>query len=194
MTVVQDITTRKQAEATLYKQANFDPLTGLPNRRKAHENLTSRLQLAWKEQKKVAVLYLDIDNFKNVNDTFGHHVGDQLLQLVSGRLLKCCKDFAHICHIGGDEFLIYTSYSETSEVEKLAGRLLYDVQTPVTIEGKQIFISTSIGISKYPEDSNDVTGLIKFADMALYESKKNGRNRISFFDKELDHLLKHKVT
>ncbi|MCP4598113.1 bifunctional diguanylate cyclase/phosphodiesterase [Neptuniibacter sp.] len=192
VTVVQDISSRKQAEATLYKQANFDALTGLPNRRKAHENLTARLQTAWKEQKKVAVLYLDIDNFKNVNDTFGHHIGDQLLQLVSGRLLKCCKDHAQICHIGGDEFLIYTSYSDVSEVEKFAARILYDVQIPVTIESKQIFISTSIGISKYPEDSNDVAGLIKFADMALYESKKSGRNRQSFFNKELDHRLKRR--
>lgn len=194
VTVVQDISERKQAEAKLYKQANFDPLTGLPNRRRAHENLNKSLQAAWKTKQKVAVFYLDIDNFKNVNDTFGHMVGDQLLQLVSGRLVKCCKDIAQICHISGDEFLVYSTYTENRDVIKLADKILKDVQTPVLIEGKEIFISVSIGISRYPEDNNEVLGLVKFADIALYESKKDGRNRYSFFDHELDRRLKRKHT
>lgn len=194
VTVVQDISARKQAEAKLYKQANFDPLTGLPNRRRAHENLTAELQNAWKHKQQVAVLYLDIDNFKNVNDTFGHMVGDQLLQLVSARLVKCCKDLANICHISGDEFLVYARYANENDIRKLAQKILDDVQTPVLIEGKQIFVSVSIGISRYPEDNNDVTGLLKFADIALYESKREGRNRYSFFDHELDRRLKRKLT
>lgn len=194
VTVVQDISGRKQAEAKLYKQANFDPLTGLPNRRRANENLTRELQNAWKTKKQVAVLYLDIDNFKTVNDTFGHMIGDQLLQLVAGRLVKSCKGKAHICHISGDEFLVYTTYTENEEVEALASKILRDVETPVLIEGKQIFISVSIGISRYPEDNNDVVGLVKFADIALFESKKDGRNRYSFFDHELERRLKRKHT
>ena len=194
VTVVQDISGRKQAEAKLYKQANFDPLTGLPNRRRANENLTRELQNAWKDKKQVAVLYLDIDNFKSVNDTFGHTVGDQLLQLVSGRLVKSCKGKAQICHISGDEFLVYTTYTDNKEVEALANKILRDIETPVLIEGKQIFISVSIGISRYPEDNNDVVGLIKFADIALFESKKDGRNRFSFFDHALERRLKRKHT
>lgn len=192
VTVVQDITERKHAEAELYKQANFDPLTGLPNRRKANEYLTSRLQEAWKHKKKVAVLYIDIDNFKNVNDTFGHQIGDQLLSLMANRLLKSCREIAQICHIGGDEFLVYYSYDDANDIERLATTLLKDVSTPVIIEGKQIYISISIGISKYPDDSNDVAGLIKFADIALYESKKTGRNRHSHFNQDLDKRIKRK--
>ncbi|MAY43374.1 MAG: hypothetical protein CMI05_13840 [Oceanospirillaceae bacterium] len=192
VTVVQDISGRKQAEAELFKQANFDPLTGLPNRRRTNQNLTKELQTAWKDKKKVAVLYLDIDNFKNVNDTFGHMVGDQLLQLVAARLLKSCKGKAKICHISGDEFLVYATYSDKKEVTKLADQILKDVETPVLIEGKQIFISVSIGISRYPEDNNDVVGLIKFADIALFESKKYGRNCFSFFNHDLDRRLKRK--
>lgn len=194
VTVVQDISSRKQAEAKLYKQAHFDPLTGLPNRRRAHENLTTELQNAWKNKKQVAVLYLDIDNFKIVNDTFGHMVGDQLLQLVAGRLVKCCKGQAQICHISGDEFLVYSCYEQQQEVEALAQKILRDVETPVLIEGKEIFVSVSVGISRYPEDNNDVVGLVKFADIALFESKKAGRNRYSFFDHELDRRLKRKHT
>ncbi|MGH1461591.1 MAG: sensor domain-containing protein [Neptuniibacter sp.] len=192
VTVVQDITERKHAEAELYKQANFDPLTGLPNRRKANENLTSQIQEAWKHKKQVAVLYIDIDNFKAVNDTYGHQIGDQLLSLMAKRLLKCCKDIAQICHIGGDEFLVYYTHTEPKDIERLALNLLNNVSTPVIVEGKEIFISISIGVSKYPDDSNDVTGLIKYADMALYESKKTGRNRHSYFDLELDKKLKRK--
>ena len=192
VTVVQDISSRKESEARLYKQANFDPLTGLPNRRRAHEDLSSELQNAWKEKRKVAVLYLDIDNFKNVNDTFGHMVGDQLLQLVAGRLIKSCRDKAHLCHISGDEFLVYHSYKEVSEVEYLSSKILRDVATPVIIEGKQIFISISIGIARYPDDNNDVTGLVKYADIALYESKRLGRDRATFFDISLEQRLKRK--
>lgn len=192
VTVVQDISARKEAEDRLYKQANFDPLTGLPNRRRAHEDLAAELQTAWKEQRKLAVLYLDIDNFKTINDTFGHMVGDQLLQLISGRLVKTCRERAHVCHISGDEFLVYTSYKELSQVEYIANRILKEVSTPVMIEGKQMFVSVSIGAACYPDDNNDVTGLVKYADIALYESKRLGRNRFTFFDMELERRLKRK--
>jgi len=192
VTVVQDITERKHAEVELYKQANFDPLTGLPNRRRAHEYLTSELQDAWTSKQKVAVLYIDIDNFKNVNDTFGHQIGDQLLSLMASRLSASCCDIAQICHIGGDEFLVYYSYSDDQALEKLSLELLNKVSTPVMIEGKQIYISISLGISKYPDDGNDVSSLIKFADIALYESKKAGRNRHSYFTQDLNLHLKRK--
>lgn len=192
VTVVQDITERKHAEEELHKQANFDPLTGLPNRRRANDFLTTKLQDAWTTKAKVAVLYIDIDNFKNVNDTFGHQIGDQLLSLMASRLQNSCREIAEICHIGGDEFLVFYSFVEEQEVEKLALELLKKVSTPVMIEGKQIFISISIGVSKYPDDGNDVSNLIKFADIALYESKKAGRNRHCYFTHELNKRLKRK--
>lgn len=190
--VVQDISSRKEAEAKLFKQAYFDPLTELPNRRKANENLTKELQNAWQSKQKVAVLYLDIDNFKNVNDTFGHLIGDQLLQLIAGRLVKTSKGHGHVCHISGDEFLIYVSYEDKTEIDYLANRILRDIEKPVSISGKQIYNSASIGIACYPDDNNDVVGLMKFADIALYESKKAGRNRYSYFDHKLDQLLKRR--
>lgn len=194
VTVVQDITQRKQAEAKLYQQANYDPLTELPNRRRAHENVTLELKQAWQQKKKVAILYLDIDNFKNVNDAFGHQVGDRLLQLVAKRIASCCKDQAQACHIGGDDFMIYSTYEHAEDIEKLAKSLLREARVPFSIESKQIFISLSIGIARYPDDSNDLVGLMKYADIALFESKKSGRNRYSYFNHELDRLLKRRNT
>lgn len=187
--IVQDINSRKQTEARLYHQANFDQLTGLPNRRRAHKNLATELSDAWKQDAKVAVFYLDIDNFKKVNDSFGHAIGDQLLQLVAERLSKCCKDRAKVYHLSGDEFLVYTSYFNQDDLPILARHILDKVETPVLIEGKQIFISISIGITRYPEDSDNVMGLVRCADIALFESKNMGRNRYSFFNNDLEYRL-----
>ncbi|MFW1676603.1 EAL domain-containing protein [Pontibacter sp. JAM-7] len=192
VTVVNDITNRKEAEAQLYRQANFDSLTGLPNRLRGNQDLARALQDAWQHEHRVAVLYLDIDNFKVVNDTFGHLLGDQLLQLVADRLKSVCSDRAYVCHVSGDEFMVYTTYQDKIEVNQLADKILRDVETPVEIEGKQLFVSVSIGIACYPDDNNDVTGLIKFADIALYESKKQGRKRYSFFTSELEYGMKRR--
>lgn len=191
--VTQDITERKQVEVRLFKQANYDALTGLPNRRRTNELLTETLKTAWQENKRVAVLYMDVDNFKQINDTFGHMLGDQMLQLIAVRLQQAVADSGTACHMSGDEFLVSIVFDAEQEVVGLADNIMSVMKQPVLLEGKKLFISVSIGISRYPEDSADVSNLLKHADIALYESKNQGRRCYSFFSQELDDKNKRKV-
>ncbi|SFG95048.1 bifunctional diguanylate cyclase/phosphodiesterase [Neptunomonas qingdaonensis] len=191
--VTQDITERKQVEVRLYKQANFDALTGLPNRRRTSELLNENLKSAWQENQRVAVLYMDVDNFKQVNDTFGHILGDQMLQLVAVRLQKAVSDQGVACHMSGDEFLVSMLFDGKDDITALADNIMTVMREPVLLEGKKLFISVSIGIACYPEDSADVSSLLKHADIALYESKNRGRRCYSFFSSELDDKNKRKI-
>ncbi len=191
--VTQDITERKQVELRLFKQANFDALTGLPNRRRTNDLLNESLKSAWQANQRVAVLYMDVDNFKQVNDTFGHMLGDQMLQLVAVRLQQAVADQGVACHMSGDEFLVSMVFDNKEDITALADNIMDVMKQPVLLEGKKLFISVSIGIARYPEDSADVSGLLKHADIALYESKNQGRRCYSFFSQELDDRNKRKV-
>lgn len=191
--VTQDITERKQAEVRLYKQANFDALTGLPNRRRTHDLLGEALKNAWKNSSNIAVLYMDVDNFKQINDTFGHLLGDQMLQLIAVRLQQIVGQDAVACHMSGDEFLVFMNFTSDEDVIAMAEKIMDVMKQPVLLESKRLFISMSVGVSRYPEDSDDVLGLLKHADIALYESKNKGRRCYSFFSKELDARNKRKV-
>ncbi|WP_293267788.1 EAL domain-containing protein [Neptunomonas sp.] len=191
--VTQDITERKQVEVRLFKQANYDALTGLPNRRRTNELLTESVKKAWQENKRVAVLYMDVDNFKQINDTFGHMLGDQMLQLVAVRLQQTVAKEGTACHMSGDEFLVSIVFDSEKDVIALADKIMNVMKQPVLLEAKKLFISVSIGISRYPEDSDDVSSLLKHADIALYESKNQGRRCYRFFSQELDDKNKRKV-
>ena len=191
--ITQDISERKRAEVRLYKQANFDALTGLPNRRRTNDLLTEAIKNAWKENQKIAVLYMDVDNFKQINDTFGHMLGDQMLQLVAVRLQQSVSNRATACHMSGDEFLVYMQFNDENDIVALAENIMEVMKQPVLLEGKKLFISVSLGISRFPEDSDDVSGMLKHADIALYESKNRGRRCYSFFSRELDAKNKRKV-
>jgi diguanylate cyclase (GGDEF)-like protein len=191
--VTQDISERKRTEVRLFKQANFDALTGLPNRRRTHDLLEEQLTEAFKHEEKVAVLYMDVDNFKQVNDTFGHILGDQMLQMVALRLQKSVVDRAVACHMSGDEFLIFMRYTDHAMVVEQAEKIMESMVDPMKLEGKKLFVSVSVGIASYPDDSADVIGLLKDADIALYESKNRGRCCYSFFDRELDERNKRKI-
>jgi diguanylate cyclase (GGDEF)-like protein/PAS domain S-box-containing protein len=191
--VTQDISERKRTEVRLFKQANFDVLTGLPNRRRTHDLLEDELAEAFKAGEKVAVLYMDVDNFKQVNDTFGHILGDQMLQMVALRLQKSVLDRAVACHMSGDEFLIFLRYEDQATVVEQAEKIMDAMVDPLKLEGKKLFVSVSVGIASYPDDSADVIGLLKDADIALYESKNRGRCCYSFFDRELDERNKRKI-
>lgn len=191
--VTQDITERKQVEVRLFKQANFDALTGLPNRRRTNELLNENLKSAWQKNQRVAVLYMDVDNFKQVNDTFGHMLGDQMLQLIAVRLQQTVADQGVACHMSGDEFLVSMVFDSKDDITALADNIMKVMRQPVLLEGKKLFISVSIGIARYPEDSADVSSLLKHADIALYESKNRGRRCYSFFSRELDDKNKRKV-
>lgn len=189
----QDISERKAAEALLYQQANFDSLTQLPNRRRASEEITQALEHAWSSHDEVALLYLDLDNFKQINDTFGHLFGDQVLVKVAQRLQQVLEGRGHLAHMSGDEFLIHFSYEHREQIEQVADSILAAFRCPMPLQGKNLSMSVSIGISRYPIDSPDAQGLIRDADLALYESKRCGRCRYTFFDAELDKRMKRRL-
>jgi len=191
--IVQDISERKKAEEQLYKEANFDALTGLPNRRNGHQMLDEAISKAWHSGASVALFYLDVDNFKTVNDTFGHILGDQLLQLVGVRLQQAVSQQGVLVHLSGDEFMVFCHYQKEEEIIELAERARNAVKEPMLVDGKKLFITISIGISRYPFDSNDIDHLVKSADIALYDSKSHGRNRYCFYDSEMDQKAKRKL-
>lgn len=190
-----DITDRKEAEAALQHVAHHDALTGLPNR----SLFVDRIQLVLNEVARhggfVAVLFLDLDHFKDVNDTLGHPVGDRLLMEVSARLLTCVRESDTVARLGGDEFAILcSSLSEPSHAAELAQRIVELIRLPYHIDGHEIHTATSIGVSIYPTDATDADRLISFADMALYKSKEKGRSTYHFFDQSMDASVQRRKT
>jgi diguanylate cyclase (GGDEF)-like protein/PAS domain S-box-containing protein len=189
LSLSEDITQRKQAEAQITHMARHDALTHLPNRMAFTEHLASVLALARASGESFAVLCVDLDRFKEVNDIFGHPVGDGLLREVSMRL-QAAAEGAFLARIGGDEFsLISTGHSQTAAAEALAERLHAAVAEDLNIDGQQLRTGLSIGIAIYPTDSADETTLIANADAALYRAKAEGRSRTSFFDVAMDMRL-----
>ncbi|SIS59751.1 EAL domain-containing protein [Neptunomonas antarctica] len=193
MVVTQDITERKQVEMRLYKQANYDALTGLPNRRRTNGLLAEAFEKAWKNNQCVAVLYMDVDNFKQINNTFGHLLGDQISLLIAARLQQTVAERGTACHMSGDEFLVSMVFNSDQEIITLAENIMTVMKQPVLLEGKKLFISVNIGIARYPEDSADVSSILQHADIALNASKNQGLCRYSFFSHALDEKNKRKV-
>ena len=178
----RDITTRKKADKVIWKQANLDSLTGLPNRYNFFNKLESAIDTAEANQAKLFLLFLDLDQFKEVNDTLGHHIGDNIIQETANRLLTCMSGTATVARLGGDEFtIILENLSSLSIVEEIANRILEQLSTPFQIDNELVYISTSIGITVYPDDGGDVNSLIKNADQAMYAAKDSGRNRFRYF-------------
>jgi len=180
----RDITARKKADEVIWKQANLDSLTGLPNRYNFFNKLRSALNIAEQKQCNLFLLFLDLDQFKEVNDTLGHHVGDKIIQETSKRLLSCISgiDTATVARLGGDEFtIILENISSLSVVEEIANKALEQLSIPFQIDDELAYISTSIGITVYPDDGADVSSLIKNADQAMYAAKDSGRNRFEYF-------------
>ncbi len=191
--ITQNITDRKKAEARLYKQAYFDSLTGLPNRRNSSVLLQKELVEARKKEGKVALIYLDLDNFKSVNDRFGHAIGDQLLQGVARRLGQVMHQKGTACHMSGDEFLAFLPYNHRDEIVDLMDNAIEVITKPITLEGKELFVTVSMGVSCFPADCSDELTMLKNADIALYFSKDSGRNCYSFFDEDLEEKNKRKL-
>ena len=191
--ITQNITERKKVEARLYKQAYFDSLTGLPNRRNSSVLLQKELTQARRNNGQIALIYLDLDNFKSVNDRFGHAIGDQLLQTVASRLGQVMYDKGTACHMSGDEFLAFLPYQDKKEIVSLIESIIALITTPITLEGKELYVTVSMGISRFPHDCSDEVMMLKNADIALYFSKDSGRNCFSFFDEELEAKSKRKL-
>lgn len=185
--VFTDITNQKTAEEELKKMAHSDPLTGIANRYSYNVRMKSLLETSKKYGQKMAVLFLDLDRFKQVNDTFGHEAGDQLLIQVSDRIKSLLHNKDITARFGGDEFLVtLTNIHHPREAFRLADRVIQSFSAPFMVAGHEIYMSTSIGISFFPEDGLDAHTLLQKADKAMYESKQNGRNRFSAYHQELE--------
>ncbi|MDQ6676687.1 MAG: EAL domain-containing protein [Acidobacteriota bacterium] len=190
----RDITERKKWERELSFQALHDLLTGLPNRRYLETCLGQAVDHAHRDGTALAVLYLDLDGFKLVNDTLGHGVGDQLLKAVSVRLQTCLRECDTLFRMGGDEFtLVLTHLPDGESARIVAQKLLAGFQEGFTIEGHDLLITASIGVSIFPLDGLDGGELLQNADAALYESKRQGKNRIQFFTPEMGQAARERL-
>jgi diguanylate cyclase (GGDEF)-like protein/PAS domain S-box-containing protein len=181
---VEDITERKRSQEEIRQLAYYDVLTGLPNRRLLLDRLNQALAQTQRHQRSLAVMFLDLDRFKEINDTLGHDIGDELLKVVAQRLEVCVRGGDTVSRQGGDEFVIILSeISLQQDVALVAEKILALLSTPVTIQGLRLKITTSIGIAIYTVDSaDDVTSLMKKADVAMYKAKEAGRNRFCFYN------------
>ncbi len=192
--IIHDITKRKEAEEKIKNLAFYDSLTTLPNRRMFSEFLGKAIIQGEKEKFKVALLNIDLDHFKNVNDSFGHHIGDVLLTRVAERLRKNLRKNNIICRLGGDEFaVILEGFSDRKEINYVSNRILKVLKLPFIIDGREIFISASIGVAVYPEDGFDVNTLLKNSDLAMYGAKDRGKNGHYFFSEEMNHATNSKM-
>ena len=198
--VFSDISEAKKIQEVVKRQANYDALTGLPNRNLTLDRLEQLLLNSRREDKKFAVMFLDLDNFKSINDALGHNIGDELLITVATRLKTILRDVDSIGRLGGDEFIILlNNLSSENDAMTIANKALAEINRPMTLDGHTLQISSSIGITMYPIDGSSSDVLMKNADNAMYESKKCGRNIASFFTQEMqdkvnkDHWIEQEL-
>ena len=191
---VQDITERKQAEDQLAYLANYDALTGLPNRYLFQDRLEHTLRQANRSGEQLALLFLDLDRFKAINDTFGHAVGDEMLKLAARRLLSAVRTSDTVARLGGDEFtLLLENVSDSEEVSSVAHKALDAMSQPFVLGGRELCVSVSIGIALYPGDAADTATLLKHADAAMYQAKEQGRAVYRFFTSELNQQAQERL-
>lgn len=192
---VEDITDRKVAEERVQFLAYYDVLTGLPNRALLQDRLAKGLAAARRQKNKLALLYLDLDRFKDINDSLGHSVGDLFLQEVAERLKTWAREQDTVARLGGDEFLIMlTHVKDASDAAVAAERLMDAMTAEFVVQGHPLNIGCSIGISIFPEHGADADHLIKNADAAMYGAKENGRNNFRFFTKEMNAQVLERLT
>jgi diguanylate cyclase (GGDEF)-like protein/PAS domain S-box-containing protein len=183
VSVVRDITERTYAEEQIKHLAYHDALTNLPNRLLFKDRLTVALSHAQRDGSRLAVLFLDLDRFKVINDSLGHNIGDQLLQAVAARVTACVRDSDTVARLGGDEFtVLLPRLNRSDDAAPIASKIIEAVRYPFHIEGREFFITTSIGISLFPEDGTDAESLIKNADTAMYQAKELGRDNYQLFN------------
>jgi len=176
--IIRDITERKAAEEKMTRLALFDQLTGLPNRTMFFERLTLVIKQAHRTKFLAAVLFIDLDGFKTINDTLGHDAGDLLLKEVGNRLTSCLRESDTAARMGGDEFvIILTNISTAKDASIIAAKLIEKLSQPVTLKGESCSVSASIGIAIFPNDGNDTEALVKKADEAMYRAKSNGKSQ-----------------
>jgi diguanylate cyclase (GGDEF)-like protein/PAS domain S-box-containing protein len=179
---IRDITRQKKSEEMIWNQANFDTLTGLPNRHMFYDRLTQDIKKAHRAGLKTALLFIDLDKFKEVNDTLGHSMGDILLQEAGRRISGCVRETDTVARLGGDEFtVILAELADTGSVERIAENILQIMAKPFRLNDEMAYVSASIGITLHPNDATEAEDLLKNADQAMYAAKNGGRNRFSYF-------------
>ena len=184
--VFADITDIKRSQNRLHELVNHDPLTGLPNRRLLNELLEHSIKRAERDNHEIALLFIDLDRFKAVNDSLGHQVGDKLLLEASRRISLSMRDSDVVARLGGDEFVVMMDMiSKPSDAALVAKKIIHALQIEFNIDGHEIYISASVGISIFPKDCADVEGLIKAADIAMYQVKNKGKNNHCFYSDDL---------
>ena len=195
LAVKEDITERKAFEQKLLEQATHDQLTGLPNRFLAVDRLQQMLQNAERRENHIGIIYIDLDNFKTVNDSMGHAVGDDLLVQVSTRIWSHLRDEDTLCRLGGDEFmaLIPDLMHPIEDLKIILHRIISSLQTPFILSGHEMSVTSSLGIALFPEDGDTVGSLMSNADMAMYEAKRAGRNTFRFFTPEMNQKVQDKM-
>jgi len=193
-TIFEDITQRKADEERIEKLAFFDHLTELPNRTLMHDRLYQMTCRAKRSNEKVGLFFLDLDHFKIINDTFGHDTGDQLLIVVAKRLRSVLRDCDTICRLGGDEFVILVDdMLNRNDASMIACKILEALTQPIILKGREVYTSTSIGISVFPEDGADPDSLLKNADVAMYQAKESGRSTYRFYSSEMNSTALEKM-
>jgi diguanylate cyclase (GGDEF)-like protein/PAS domain S-box-containing protein len=187
LAVKEDVTLQKEQEERILRQAHYDNLTGMPNRFLALDRLSQLIKDAGRSDHQVAVLFLDMDDFKKVNDTMGHETGDQLLQQAASRLRTVVREFDTVGRLGGDEFIILLGgLSNVSNAQQVAEQILEQFRQPFSLQGRELVLTASLGIAIYPEDGATAVELLRNADMAMYHSKEAGRNTYHYFTESMN--------
>lgn len=194
VSLFSDITEQKKADALIWHQANYDTLTQLPNRRLFSDRLEQGIKIAHRENQHMALLFIDLDRFKEVNDTLGHHMGDELLVEAASRISSCVRESDTVARLGGDEFtVILNELHDVSPVGAIGQKIIDSLSQPFKLHNEQVFVSASVGVTVYPEDALSCEELLKNADQAMFAAKQNGRNRINYFTKSMQDAAQHRM-
>ncbi|MDR3437459.1 EAL domain-containing protein [Telmatospirillum sp.] len=192
--VKEDITARRSFEERLLKQANYDELTGLPNRVLMLDRLVQSIAKAKRSGTRTALLFIDLDRFKNVNDILGHRAGDSLIQEAAVRFGHCVREGDTLARMGGDEFIIILPEIEDSSLaRRVAERVIETSAIPFTLQGQDLFVTASIGVTLFPDDGTDAQTLLRNADLAMYKAKELGRNGFHFFTQEINQRMQERL-
>jgi len=190
-----DITEKKKSEEIIWQQANFDSLTGLPNRRMFFDRLKQETKRTRRDHQKLAVMLIDLDNFKEINDAYGHDQGDLLLIEVTKRIQQCIRQSDTLARLGGDEFtIVVTEVKNERSLEQIAQQIIESLQPAISLNDHIAYITASIGITVFPDDDENVDRLLKHADQAMYQAKGNGKNSFSYFTSAMQDAAKNRLS